>query len=162
MTFFKDLLMQIYCNRVCVDLMWVKTVVFLTSEEVSGTTCEMCRCTHPGLVEKGNMVVYFNRFNTLSFDFTQWHSGYSVSPAAIRWFECECWEDKVSWCTDSSVAAKHVMDNLALTHLFLCSLLSLFSLFSSIPSFVLCPCEIALRSLKHRFRLRSWWFPAGL
>lgn len=64
-------------------------------------------------------------------DFTQWHS---VGPAAVG--SAECWEDEVSWCTDSSVAAKHVMDNLALTHL-LCvfvSLLSFHSLFSPILS----------------------------
>lgn len=43
-----------------------------------------------------------------------------------EWGKCE-----VTWCTDSSVAAKHVMDNLAFTHL---SLYSLLSFLSSSPS----------------------------
>lgn len=71
------------------------------------------------------------RFALAHTDFTQWHS---VGPAAVG--SAECWEDEVSWCTDSSVAAKHVMDNLALTHL-LCvfvSLLSFHSFFSPILS----------------------------
>lgn len=53
-------------------------------------------------------------------------SGMVENGIGVVCFECECWEDEVSWCTDSSVAAKHVMDNLALIRLFLCSLLSFF------------------------------------